>query len=243
MARFRIWSNTAEYLSLSAIERPVLAELHGYWRSKTVNGLPPRQKDLAIHSMPDCLSNIALIDVARPARDDVDIPIGFPVRARYLMVGEALIKLLGENPTGMLINEVYSNDVALEVGKALFKSMDTEQALYYRREFQILHKSFGYDRLILPMRLQGTDIRRILLAIYPLDSKLVSAEQWQSELAKFDTMERTEARMAAVWVESLGYTTSPGKGSKPAPAEQDHSGPDTEAQNYFELPPRDRRRD
>lgn len=232
MTRFRIWSNTAEYLSLSAIDRPVLAELYRYWRGQSENGVPPRQKDLAIHHMPDCLSNIALIDVARPTREDTDLPPGFPLRARYLMVGESLTRLLGENPTGRLINEVYSNDVALEVGRALFKSVDTQQPLYYRREFQILTKSFGYDRLILPMRLQTGEVRRILLAIFPLDKKLVSADQWRSELSKLEAMERMESRMATAWAESLGYAATSDDGGGSDPSEKSK---DMETQNYFDL--------
>lgn len=227
MARFRIWSNTAEYLSLSAIQRPELAALYDYWRAGMEEQAPPRQKDLAIHEMPDCLGHIALIDVAPAGSDDTALPAGFPVRARYLLVGEALKKLLGEDPTGLLINEVYSKDVAEEVGRALQKAMDTQRALYYRREFQILTKSFGYDRLILPMRLQGSDVRRILLCIYPLDVKLVSADQWRSELAKVEEMERTEARMASAWAESLGYTVDSGD-EAPAP-------PDKARQNFYAL--------
>ncbi|WP_028794027.1 hypothetical protein [Thalassobaculum salexigens] len=244
MARFRIWSNTAEYLSLSAIDRPVLADLYRYWRDLSVNGVPPRQKDLALHDMPDCLSNIALIDVARPTREDKDLPPGFPLRARYLLVGEALTRLLGENPTGMLINEVYSRDVAQEVGGALFKSMDTQRPLYYRREFQILRKSFGYDRLILPMRLQASEVRRILLAIFPLDKKLVSADQWRGELEKFEAMQEMETRMSAAWAESLGYAASPEEDLGPETAAngsaQEH---EMDASNYFDLPARGRSSD
>jgi hypothetical protein len=225
MARFRIWSNTAEYLSLSAIDRPVLAELYQYWLQRSHDGDPPRQKDLAIQQMPKCLSNIALVDVAPPTDKDADVPVGFPIRARYLMVGEALTKLLGDNPTGMLINEVYSKDVALEVGRALQKSMETQRPLYYRREFQILRKSFGYDRLILPMRLQGAEVRRILLAIYPLDSGLVSADQWRGELAKVEAMEEVETQMAAVWAESLGYAVSPEKPAGRGPSRPDMDSP------------------
>ncbi|MDF1790853.1 MAG: hypothetical protein P1U88_03040 [Thalassobaculaceae bacterium] len=236
MARFRIWSNTAEYLSLSAIERPELAGLYDYWRHSADDGGPPRQKDLAIHDMPDCLGNIALIDVAPPAPKDAELPGDFPVRARYLMVGEALKKLLGEDPTGHLINEVYSKDVAAEVGRALQKSMETQRALYYRREFQILKKSFGYDRLILPMRLQGAEVRRVLLCIYPLDAKLVSADQWRGELAKVEAMEQMENRMASAWVESLGYTVSPSDGR---PSDE----PDMEAPNYFDLADNERSKD
>ncbi|WPZ36986.1 hypothetical protein T8K17_12705 [Thalassobaculum sp. OXR-137] len=232
MSRFRIWSNTAEYLSLSAIERPALAELYRYWRNQAGSGDLPRQKDLSIQEMGDCLGNIALIDIAPATAGEPDLPAGFPVRARYLLVGEALIKLLGVNPTGRLINQVYAKNVALEVCGALRKSMDTRQPLYYRREFQIIKKSFGYDRLILPMRLQGSDVRRILLAIYPLDSSLVSAEQWQRELAKFDAMQAVETKMASAWAESLGYSVSDGDrdgsdadagGSRPGGADMEFS--------------------
>lgn len=210
MSRFRIWSNTAEYLSLSAIHRPEMAGLYEYWREADQDGGPPRQKDLAVHDMPDCLDNIALLDVAPAAARDPDLPAGFPIRARYLMVGEALKNLLGEDPTGHLINEVYSEDVAGEVGRALLKSVETRSALYYRREFQILTKSFGYDRLVLPMRLQSDEIRRILLCIYPLDSKLTSAKQWRNELERVEAMEQAEGQMASAWAESLGYSVSRG---------------------------------
>lgn len=236
MARFRIWSNTAEYLSLSAIQRSEMAELYGYWRLACEGDAPPRQKDLAIHEMPNCLSNIALIDVAPAAPKDSELPADFPIRARYLMVGESLKRLLGEDPTGQLINEVYSRDVAAEVGRAFLKSMETQSPLYYRREFQILTKSFGYDRLVLPMRLQGGEVRRLLLCIYPLDSKLVSAEQWRSELAKVEAMERTEAQMASAWAESLGYTVSPADGGTRPEA----TG--RRPRNYYELSDGDRGR-
>jgi hypothetical protein len=205
MARYRIWSNTAEYLSLGAIERLEMAELHRYWDSFVVDGRPPLQKDLSVHEMPECLANIALLDVSVPQQEHRDVPDGFPLRARYLMVGDALKSLLGENPTGRLVSDVYKRGVAIEVSRALAKAMDTRGALYYRREFQILTKSFGYDRLILPMRLQGEDVRRILLCIYPLSDRLVSAEQWRSELAKVEDMETAEARVASAWAESLGY--------------------------------------
>ncbi len=224
MSRFRIWSNTAEYLSLTAIHRPEMADLYAYWSRASEDG-PPRQKDLAIQDMPGCLANIALLDVGPNAEDDETIPQGFPIRARYLMVGDALKKLLGADPTGLLINEAYGHDVAEEVARALRKAVDEQRALYYRREFQILTRSFGYDRLILPMRLQGAEIRRILLCIYPLDSRLVSADQWRGELAKVERMERAETRMASAWAESLGYTVD-GGGRDP-----------DERANHFELTP------
>jgi|GEM_PF-2555530 len=240
MGRFRIWSNTAEYLSLNALQRPDMAGLYEYWKDAGDGDAPPRQKDLAIHEMPDCLSNIALLDIAPPGPEDADaLPAGFPIRARYLMVGDSLKKLLGEDPTGLLINEVYSKDVAEEVARALHKAMDTRRALYYRREFQILTKSFGYDRLILPMRLQGTEVRRILLCIYPLDAKLTSADQWRGELAKVEDMERTEARMASAWAESLGYTVDGADDGDPSPSKSDMA----KKRNFYELSEGDRARD
>lgn len=118
------------------------------------------------------------------------------------------------------------------------KAVDGQRALYYRREFQILTKSFGYDRLVLPMRLQGSEVRRVLLCIYPLDTKLVSADQWRGELAKVEEMERAEAAMANAWIESLGYEVGP-SGDDEDPPEK----PAAPSQNYYALSDRQRTRD
>lgn len=194
MARSRIWSNTAEFLSLESIHPEQMGALHAYWRNCAVDADVPRQKDLSIRDMPDCLEHIALLDIETE-----------PFRAKYMIVGEALKELLGADPTDQYLDTVYPKSISDEIYRAFKRSMDERRALYFRREFQILMKSFGYNRLILPMRLNGDSIRRILICIYPLDKKLKRAEQWQSVVLELEEIDRREAQYETAWADSLGY--------------------------------------
>jgi hypothetical protein len=195
MARFKIWSNTAEFMSLEDIRPAAMADLHAYWKGAVGDDGPPRQKDISIQGMPpECLEHIALLDFTNP-----------PTKAKYLIIGSALKKLLGADPTGQYIHDVYPESIYTEIHAAFAKAAHQHEALYFRREFQVLNKSFGYDRLIMPLRLDGPTIRRILICIYPLDPKLTSANQWQDEVAKLEDMERRERRFESAWAESLGY--------------------------------------
>jgi len=200
MSRFKIWSNTAEFMSLEHIQPQPMAELHQYWEDRVKEGQPPTQKDLSIRDMPDCLDNIALLDIGITDKERPRL------QAKYLIIGEALKKLLGSDPTGLPIEDVYADNIAEEIYGAIKKCAKQRQALYFRREFQILNKSFGYNRLMLPLRLNGERVARVLICIYPLDKNLVSAEQWQNEVTKMKEMEARERRYESAWAESLGYT-------------------------------------
>ena len=210
MARFKIWSNTAEFMSLEDIRPAAMADLYAYWRQAFQNDGPPRQKDLTIQGMPpECLDHIALLDLANP-----------PTKAKYLIIGAALKKLLGADPTGQYIQDVYPESIHTEIQAAFAKAAQRQEALYFRREFQVLTKSFGYDRLIMPLRLDGPTIRRILICIYPLDPKLTSANQWQNEVAKLEDMERREQRFESAWAESLGYKMVTAEDASPVDEEE-----------------------
>lgn len=195
MARFKIWQNTAEFMNLDGIRPEAMNQLYLYWKSRCPDNDVPRQKDLAIQEMPECIKNIALLDLSQEEH-----------RAKYIIVGEALKTLLGADPTGQYIDKIYSASIYEEISAAFRKAATTKAALYYRREFQILTKSFGYDRLILPLRLDGDAVRRLLVCIYPLDTKLTRAEQWQQEVQQLEKEARLENEIETAWAESLGYS-------------------------------------
>lgn len=181
-------------MNLDGIRPEAMNELYRYWKSCCPDHDVPRQKDLAIQNMPECIKNIALLDFSAEES-----------RAKYLIVGEALKRLLGADPTGQYIDKIYSTSIYEEIKAAFEKAAAQKTALYYRREFQILTKSFGYDRLILPLRLDGDAVRRILICIYPLDNKLTRAEQWQEEVQRMEKEERLESELETAWAQSLGY--------------------------------------
>jgi len=201
MRQFKLWSNTAEYLSLKDLPVPEMADLLAYWQAKKDETGLARQSRLDVDEMWRVLDNIALVDLVPADREK--LPAG--VDGRYIIVGDRLKKLLGKDPTGMTLGEVYPASVAAEVSRCFRRAVEERKPLYYKREFRILFRSYGYYRLVLPLRLKGRAVRRILLCIYPLDSSLQEASQWQGELRKLERLEAKERAMAGAWAESMGY--------------------------------------
>ncbi|MCR9256325.1 MAG: PAS domain-containing protein [Alphaproteobacteria bacterium] len=200
----KLWSNTAEYLSLSDLPVPAMADLLAYWRERAAEEGIPRQKNLDIEEMWPVLDNIALVDLM-PVETDT---LAAGINGRYVIVGDRLKKLLGKDPTGKTLTEIYPDKAAQEVSRCYRRAVVDRSPLFYKREFKILTKSFGYYRLVLPLRLKGPHVRRVLLCIFPLDSSLQDAKQWQSEVHKLERMEAKERAIAGAWAESMGYSVT-----------------------------------
>lgn len=161
-----------------------LRDLYDYSFSKTVNGEPPRQSALKIADFPKCLANIALVRIESDFEE-----------SRYLIVGSALKRLLGRDPVGKPLYEVSRQDIATEVASALQKVAVIGLPSFYVREFQILGKSFGYCRLLLPLQTKRSVIDRVLIGIYPTSASLTHAKQWQSAVSDMDAQRAAEARV------------------------------------------------
>lgn len=192
MDRFRIWSQTSEFQDLESVGPKPLAALLEYWRECKADRLVPRQKDMDISKFPPCLPNIALIDLAPAATE-----------SKYLIVGGALRRLLGEDPTGKTIRETYSKEYAEEVGGALMKVAGEKAPSYYIREFQILTMSFGYRRLLLPISLKDHNVARVLVGIYPINSEFKDAAQWKNAVKKMKDQQGTDDAFARAWLDSI----------------------------------------
>lgn len=187
-----LWSWTAESLSPDDIHVPPMKDLLRYWRSRLGTGAVPDQRALHVAEMPKCTANIALVLLRKG-----------PLRAKYRLVGRNLVKLLGEDPTGKYVHDVYKPSVADEIYKAIGEVLDAKKPIYFKREFQILGKSFGYHRLLLPLCLGKDEIDRVLICIYPTNKDLTDAEQWQSVVREYDEQQRAEQVFADQWFSSL----------------------------------------
>jgi hypothetical protein len=194
MSGFKIWSRTAEYLSLNDIRPPPLAQLYAYWQKcRSSDEDLPAQQDLSLREVPECMGNLALVALETA-----------PAGARYLLVGPALKKLLGADPTGKRIDEIYSRSIAREVYDAFGRAARDRTPSFYQRDFEILGRSFGYYRLILPLRLgEGEGVRRLLVGIYPTSDRLTEADQWRGALADLEAQERKEDEMQRAWLRSF----------------------------------------
>lgn len=194
---FEIWAKTQEYQDPSAIEPIELKELHSHWIRARTSADAPRQEDFSIDAVKQFAGNIALVSLETG-----------PKRARYMLVGQNLKRLLGKDPTGQTIEEVYPPDTAKEVYEAFGKTVHERDASFYQRSYVILGKRFGYYRLIMPMRLNDEEIRRLLIGIYPTDPRITDSEGWQAALKKFMLRKKEfegmhPKKLGKVWESSL----------------------------------------
>jgi hypothetical protein len=189
---FRLWSSHAAYRSLSEVKPPPLATLFARWERAADGGHVPALRQILDRSLGPILPNLALIDVSGPV-----------MQARYRIVGEALVRLLGRNPAGRLVEDVYSSQIAAEVYESIGRVLTQRRPTFYTREFTIVTRRFGYYRLMLPVTLHGSLDRHVVLGIYPTSADFTQAEQWQSVLEHGEALHKAEA-LARQWTGAAG---------------------------------------
>ena len=194
--KFKIWSRNHEYRDLTDVRPFQLKELLGIWRRAASDGIP-RQSDISPSDLREYAGNIALVDIEQE-----------PSRARYLIVGKNLKKLLGKDPTKRNIEEVYPPSIAREVYEAFGKVVRSRKPSYYQRDFVVLGRSFGYFRLILPMTTADETVNRLLVGIYPTDENLTEARTWQSAAIDFyrrkkEVDAQEQADIGDIWTSTL----------------------------------------
>lgn len=186
----KVWQSVDEYLPLDAVDQVLpLRHLLNAWRwARREPDQPPTLRETVSPGLAGTIANMALVQFDPAAGT-----------ARYCIVGRKLVQLLGKNPTGKTVHEVYSKSIADDVYAALRLVAETQQPTFYRREFIIIGRSFGYFRLLLPVvrHLPGVFM---LMGIYPSSSKFLDAAQWQAHLAEAEAVARTTATTEPVWV-------------------------------------------
>lgn len=195
----KIWANTASYLYLRDLHNQEMADLYSYWETQIEEHSIPRQNVLEPEKLLPCFNNLALVKLE--SVDESVLSTGLD--GRYAMVGANLKRLLGKDPTGQWLSEVYSKTLAEEISSCFQKAVSQRQALYYRREFRILRKHFGYYRLVLPLRGKTQDITSVLLCIYPMDQSLRDAKQWQKDIRQAEARTRQDEADKRAWAEHL----------------------------------------
>lgn len=193
-----VWSWTAEYLSMDGLTNEDFRDLADHWKavSRSIGGGIPEADAIEIHAFESIFAHLALVDVA-----DIKHP-------KYIAVGTALVKLLGSDPTDKPLERVYRRDVFEEIQGCFERAVTQKRPLMFRREFQLLGRSLGYDRLVLPLSLHGT-VCRLLIAIYPLDGSLKRASQWLSYLRATEDQSDRETAFAGLWATDVGARATP----------------------------------
>ena len=154
----KVWQSIDEYLPLAETEQVMpLRQLLNAWRWIVHDAHhPPVLAEVMSPGLRGVAPNMALLKVDAPAGT-----------ATYRVVGRNLVRLLGKDPGGSEIHDVYSGSFAREVFAALDAVVRTGLPTFYRRDFMILARSFGYFRLLPPVSRREAGAF-VLLAIYLL---------------------------------------------------------------------------
>lgn len=152
-----------------------LRRLLQYWHDLKGDRPLPRRADLDPVDIAYCLGNLALVE------------IGAPFRPRYRLVGTRLTELLGEDPTGKYLDQMYSPAIRGEALAAYRRTVETGQPDYTERVFNLLFLKFGYYRLLLPFswRSEGrADL--VLAAFFATDRSVRQAVDWLGRVPERD---------------------------------------------------------
>jgi hypothetical protein len=135
----------------------------------------PRRADLDPTDIAYCLGNVALVEIEQP------------FRPRYRLVGTRLADLLGDDPTGHYVDEMYSAGIRQEALDAYRRTVETGEPDYAERIFSLLFMKFGYYRLMLPFawRTEGrADL--VVVAFFPTDRTIRRAVDWLGRVPEQD---------------------------------------------------------
>jgi hypothetical protein len=179
----RAWQWTAHALSVEAVEHPALRRLRDAWQlARRTTAVAMRLGEPPPVPRVDLFDTRPLLGVLRWTAL-VDVEEGLE-EARYALVGPALVRLFGRDPTGARLVETYRGPVLREVLAAYVEVTARAEPLYSTREFQALGRSFGYRRLMLPLArgddaVAGGRVTHVVLGIVPANPRLVDATQWR----------------------------------------------------------------
>lgn len=165
----RVWTWTAHALTLEAIEPVQLQTLREVWEQSRDGTGAARLSRFDPGRLGPVLRHVALVDLSEGVR-----------MARYRLVGAAPTKLYGRDLSGRYIAQCYTGEVLAEVLDAYRKVVETGQPLFSTREFQLLGRSFGYRRLLVPLCREGDKVSHAVLGLYPSKRDFTDARQWRS---------------------------------------------------------------
>ncbi len=152
-----------------------LRRLLQHWDDLRGDQRLPRRADLDPTDIAYCLGNIALVEIEPP------------FRPRYRLVGTRLADLLGEDPTGRYVDEMYSPGTRADALAAYRRTIETGEPDYSERIFNLLFLKFGYYRLLLPFawRSEGqADL--VVAAFFPTDRSFRRAIDWLVRVPKHE---------------------------------------------------------
>lgn len=145
-----------------------LQRLHAYWAGLPVAGCGvPLRAAFDPIAVPYCLANLGVAEIETP------------FRVRYRLAGSALEDLYGGPLAGRYVDALYTPALRARVLEG-YRRVTAGAAPVYDAPMRLLRSfGLGFLRLMLPLSEDGDAVDRVLVAIYPCDSRLRHAWQWR----------------------------------------------------------------
>jgi hypothetical protein len=133
-----------------------LQQVYDYWNQKRGTRIAPSRAEIQPEELPPmALPNLYIIEVAN----------GPPRRFRYRLIGTAISREYGSDPTGRYVDEIDLDSVAREIISELECVTDTANPSasiwhYVKRDGRDLR----YEHIVLPLSENGKDVNMLLCA-------------------------------------------------------------------------------
>ncbi len=129
---------------------PLLQRLYTYWASKRRAGQLPGRADIDPLDIPKLLPFVLLVDVER----DGDGP-----KFRYRLLGTMLFDSMGQDATGMLVEEAFPEHHAREINAVYCRVVESGEPHYWAYAVPMPERQhIRYQRLVCPLASDGITI-------------------------------------------------------------------------------------
>lgn len=137
-----------------AYEPAALQRLYDYWRSKRRGDRLPGRADLDPMEIPDLLSRLVLIDVARGERG---------CRYRFRLVGTEVVAAIGQDLTGQWLDQIGGVGRTDPVIASYDRVVATRSPHAWRNIVHVEGREHvGYRRLICPLAADGETVDMLI---------------------------------------------------------------------------------
>ncbi len=139
-----------------AVERNVtLRRLYHYWLAKRGNLPWPDRRSIDPADLQDILPSLGIVEVLGDGDD---------LRFRYRLIGTAIVRAYGRDPTGRFVDETLVGAYRDFVIGLLREVATTGRGIYAASAFRLEQSGLSTERIFLPLSVGGGAIRQIIVS-------------------------------------------------------------------------------
>jgi hypothetical protein len=145
-------------ITIACFANPKLQFLFRYWQTRRLGRAMPRRADIDVLDLGSCLGHLVVIDVGEEGTS-----------LTYRLFGTRISSHLGFDPTGHDLMEL-PRDAEDHLGLPYRMAVEHRAPVYCINRMSRPGRSSRWERLILPLSLDGASVSQLLIGGFPLDT-------------------------------------------------------------------------